>query len=149
MVFRCHRAGEVDRSAGDMGVHVDPTGENHHASRIDGAATFEVSDKSAVVADVQITDFTVDAVCRVVNFPARDAEHAMPLLCKTLVDCRVESSRRGEDRSPKKPMNRMSDARENHLNLSVEHGRLLTHPVRFLCDRLVDSTDDFFVSRIG
>ncbi len=75
MVLGRHRAGEVDRTAGDVRVHVDTAGKDHHPGCID-RSPLDCRRHKLAVGDEQILDFAVDAVGWIVNGTAGDSEHA-------------------------------------------------------------------------
>jgi len=70
MVFGRHRAGEIDRAAGDVGVNVDAAGEDDQAGSVDRAAGGDGAGEAAGVVDANVFDLAVDAVGRVIDFSA-------------------------------------------------------------------------------
>ena len=127
MVFRRHRAGEVDRAAGDVRVNIDAAGKDDHPRRIDRPAAVDRRDESARIVDAEVFDLAVDAVGRVVDFSARDSKHGLPELATGSPDCRSRSY----------------TCDVNHLRLAS-----IGQPERLLGDRLVDPANDFFIGRI-
>ena len=79
LIFRNEAAGEIERAAGHVRVNVHPTGEDHHAGRVDcaDAAAVRVGDDAAVVGDADVLHDAVDAVGRIVDFSARYPDHAL------------------------------------------------------------------------
>ena len=78
VVFRDHRPGEVKCGPGDVGMDIDPAGEDHHAGRIDGAPAFDLFNDAAV-RDADIPDLAVDPVGGVVDLPTRYPKHEVPI----------------------------------------------------------------------
>ena len=83
VVLRRHRAGEVERPAGDVRVNVDAAGEDDHPRGVDGAAALDVGDDAAVV-DAEVLDDAVDAVGGVVDFSAGDSKHGIACSCASV-----------------------------------------------------------------
>src|SRR5262249_15997348 len=71
VVFRDHRAGEVQGGPRDVGVDGHRAGEGDHALRVDRTVGLHAGDDPAV-ADANVPDLSVDAVSGVVDLPARD-----------------------------------------------------------------------------
>ena len=72
-------AGEVERAAGHVRVHVHAAREDHHAGRVDGAAgaPVRVGHDTAVVVDADVLDDAFDAVGRIVDSSARYPHHCL------------------------------------------------------------------------
>ena len=79
VILRGHRAGEVERGAGDVRVDIDAAGKDDHAGRVDRAAALDVGDDPAV-GDADVLDHAVDAVGGIVDFPAGDSQHGVSVV---------------------------------------------------------------------
>src|SRR5579875_2796420 len=69
MVLRNHRPREVERSAGNVRMHVHAAGENHHAGCVDSATALDTGHDTAA-GDADVADFAVDIVGGIVDFAA-------------------------------------------------------------------------------
>ena len=75
MVFRRHRASEIDRTAGHVRMYVDAAGKNDHPRGIDRPTAVDRGSKSTRIVDEEVFDFPVDAIGRVIDFSARNTKH--------------------------------------------------------------------------
>lgn len=74
MIFGRHRSCEIDRAAGNMGMHVDSTGKDDHTTGVDGPPVFDRLHELAI-RDAQISYLAVNSIRRVVDLAAGDSEH--------------------------------------------------------------------------
>ena len=77
LVLRHEPAGEVEGSAGDVGMDVDPAGKYERAARVDCAAAIDLSDDPAL-GDADVLDYAFDPIGRIVNLSARIRIIAVP-----------------------------------------------------------------------
>ena len=80
MVFRRHRASEVDGPAGHVRVYVNAAGKDNHPGGIDRPTAVHGGGESAPIVDEKVFDFAVDPVGGVIHFSARDSEHLTPVM---------------------------------------------------------------------
>src|SRR5262249_53474632 len=78
LVFRGHRAGEVESGPGNVRVNIHTAREYDHAHRVDGSAAFDGGHDSTV-GDANVANFAVDVMSRVVDFAAGDSQHGFPV----------------------------------------------------------------------
>jgi hypothetical protein len=79
LIFGDEPAGEVERAAGDVRVHVHAAREDDHSGGVNGAiaGAVGVGDHAAVVGDTDILHDAIDAVGRIVDLAARYPHHGL------------------------------------------------------------------------
>src|SRR5712692_91675 len=79
VILRGDAPGEVHRGAGDVGVDVDPAGEDDHAAGVDRAAALDLGDDPAI-RDADVLEGAEDPVRRIMDLPARYPQHGVSVL---------------------------------------------------------------------
>src|SRR4030095_13297978 len=79
LVLGNEAAREIERAAGDMGVHVHAAGKHQHPGRVDRAAgaAVPICGDATIVADVDVLDDAIYAVGRIVDSSARYSDHGI------------------------------------------------------------------------
>ncbi len=78
MVFRRHRAGKIDRPAGDVRMHIDAAGKDDQATSIDHPrrSIARCSEPPGIINE-QIPNDAINAISWIVNFAAGDTKHVV------------------------------------------------------------------------
>ena len=74
MFFREQTTRQVHGRAGNMGVNVDAAGHYHHAAGVNRPRARGNRRDDSSLLDADVSQVAVDAVCRIVDVPARDAK---------------------------------------------------------------------------